>query len=354
MKLLVEELREKRTLGDAGLMELLTSEDSSANACLFAAARETAEAHFGRQVFLRALIEWSNICRNDCLYCGIRRSNPDVRRYSLSRESILRCCENAWRLGLRTFVLQGGENPPAAEKLAGLVAEIRASWPQAAITLSLGELPADTYARLRQAGADRYLLRHESADPAHYARLHPAGMRLENRLACLRTLRELGYQTGMGMMVGSPFQTTGNLLADIRLLERFRPEMIGIGPFIPHPATPLGAYPAGSSERTLRLYAILRLMHPDALIPATTALSTLRPDGRTAGILAGANVIMPNFTPAVERAEYVLYEGKASLAVETAENIRKIHEELAAIGRTVSPSRGDYQENHSQDTDNYV
>lgn len=346
MSILVEELKEKRTLGDAGLLHLLAGGDASETACLLAAARETAEACFGRQVYLRALIEWSNVCRNDCLYCGIRHSRAEAHRYALSREAILQCCENAFRLGLRTFVLQGGENPASTDFLVRTVAEMRASWPDCAITLSLGELPADDYAHLRRAGADRYLLRHETADAAHYAKLHPDGMRLENRLACLRMLRELGFQTGMGMMVGSPFQTGGNLLADIRLLESFRPEMIGAGPFVPHPGTPLGGHPAGSAALTLRVYAILRLMHPDALIPSTTALSTLLPDGRTAGILAGANVIMPNFTPAVERAEYALYEGKASLAVETAENLRQLREELAAIGWSVSPSRGDYQGNH--------
>ena len=345
MKLLVEELKEKRTLGDSGLRELLTSEDPSATDCLYTAARETAESRFGRQVYLRALIEWSNICRNDCLYCGIRRSHAEVQRYSLSREAILQCCEKAFRLGLRTFVLQGGENPASSEFLIQTVSEMRASWPDCAITLSLGELSSGVYARLRRAGADRYLLRHETADAAHYAKLHPAGMRLESRLARLHTLRELGYQTGMGMMVGSPFQTIDNLLADIRLLERFRPEMIGIGPFIPHPSTPLSNYPAGSAGLTLRIYAILRLMHPDALIPATTALSTLRPDGRTAGILAGANVIMPNFTPAGQRAAYTLYEGKTAPDVESAENLRQLRAELAAIGWSFSPSRGDYREN---------
>lgn len=351
---LVDELAQRRDLPDEGLRELLSSSDDVMAAKLFKRARETAAEHFGREIYIRALIEWSNSCRNDCYYCGIRRSNHAIERYILSEEEILKCCWQAHEDGIRTFVLQGGENPVKAGELVGIVAMIKKKYPDSAVTLSLGELPAELYAALREAGADRYLLRHETATPSHYAMLHPKEMSLENRLECLHELRKLGFQTGMGMMVGSPFQTTGNLLADIRLLERFRPEMIGIGPFIPHPATPLGAYPAGSSERTLRLYAILRLMHPDALIPATTALSTLRPDGRTAGILAGANVIMPNFTPAVERAEYALYEGKASLAVETAENIRKIHEELSAIGRTVSPSRGDYQENHSQDTDNHV
>lgn len=332
MSHLVDILRERRTLDDQGLKALLESDERSLEEDLYRNAREVAVEQFGHIIWLRALIEWSNVCRNDCFYCGIRRSNTRLPRYTLSREDILACCDRAWKLGLRTFVLQGGENPPAAQALAETVAEMRASWPEAAITLSLGELPQETYALLRRSGANRYLLRHESANPSHYARLHPAPMQLEHRLACLHELRALGFQTGMGMMVGSPFQTTDDLVADIRLIESFRPEMIGLGPFIPHPDTPLGNYPAGSAERTLRLYAILRLMLPGAWIPSTTALSTLRPDGRTAGILAGANVLMPNFTPARQRAAYALYEGKNGVAVENAAMLTQILEEIDTIG----------------------
>ena len=328
----VHELRERRTLDDRGLKALLESDDEALAEELYRNAREVAVAQFGRLVWLRALIEWSNVCRNDCYYCGIRKSNRALPRYSLSHEEILSCCDEAWRLGLRTFVLQGGENPFALEALARTIAEMRASWPEAAITLSLGELSQATYALLRHSGANRYLLRHESANPVHYGRLHPASMKLQHRLDCLQELRALGFQTGMGMMVGSPFQTTGDLIADIRLIEAFRPEMIGIGPFIPHPDTPLGQYPAGSAERTLRLYAILRLMLPQAWIPATTALSTLRPDGRKAGILAGANVVMPNFTPADRRGNYALYEGKSAAAIESEENLKHILEEIQSIG----------------------
>ena len=328
----VNELRERRTLDDEGIRELLESDDESLAEELFRHAREVAVGQFGPVVWLRALIEWSNVCRNDCYYCGIRRSNRALPRYSLTRDEILSCCDQAWRLGLRTFVLQGGENPPAAEKLAETVAEMRASWPEAAISLSLGELPGETYALLRRSGANRYLLRHETAKPALYARLHPAGMRLENRLACLHHLRALGFKTGMGMMVGSPYQTTDDLIADIRLMEEFRPEMIGLGPFIPQHDTPFRDFPAGSASTTLRLYAILRLMLPQAWIPATTALATLRPDGRTAGILAGANVIMPNFTPASRRSAYALYEGKARPGAEAAETLNQLKQELDTIG----------------------
>ena len=354
MNRLVEELLERRTLDDGKLFQLLESDDMALAADLHAAAREVTLARFGVEIWLRALIEWSNICRNDCLYCGIRRSNAKIARYSLSKDEILQACDQAWRLGLRTLVLQGGENPPAADALAAVVAEMRASWPDAAITLSLGELPYDTYQKLRSSGANRYLLRHETADPDHYAHLHPAGMKLESRLACLRSLRMLGFQTGMGMMVGSPFQTTRHLIADIRLIEAFRPEMIGMGPFIPHPDTPLGSYPPGSTDLTLRILSILRLMNPSALIPATTALSTLRPDGRSAGILAGANVIMPNFTPLSHREDYALYEGKSGAGREAAENLKTILEEMSSIGRYPCQTRGDFNEPIHPETHIYV
>ena len=341
---LVEALRRERSLKDEGLRTLLESDDPALQGALTDAARQVADSVYGRRVWLRGLIEWSNACRNDCFYCGIRRSNRKIQRYTLSREAILSCCEAAWNEDIHTFVLQGGENPPAAKEIVGTVAEIRASWPEAAITLSLGELPAETYALLRKAGADRYLLRHEAADPTLYERLHPAGMRLENRLACLKTLRELGYQTGMGMMVGAPFQTTEHLIRDIRLIEAFRPEMIGIGPFIPQRDTPLGCHPAGSADTTLRLLSILRLMHPKALIPSTTALSTLSPDGRLSGIRVGANVIMPDFTPAEQRAAYDLYEGKNAGWTEARSNLQQLRKELAEAGYTIDPGRGDYPE----------
>ncbi len=345
MKHLVEALRRNRSLDDDGLRTLLESDDTALADALHSSAREVTDEVFGRQVWLRALIEWSNVCRNDCLYCGIRRSNHALVRYTLSRDEILACCDAAWNQGIRTFVLQGGENPlAAAELLVGIVGAIRVCWPHAAITLSLGELPAETYARLRQAGADRYLLRHEAADPQLYTRLHPAGMDWQNRIDCLHTLRRLGFQTGMGMMVGAPFQTTRHLIQDIRLIETFRPEMIGLGPFVPQHDTPLGSYPAGRAETTLRLYSILRLMLPHALIPSTTALSSLLHGNRLAGIRAGANVIMPDFTPARERAAYALYDGKNAAWMETTGNLSRLRQELAEAGYSINPSRGDYAE----------
>lgn len=339
-------LEKHRTLDDEGLRELLESDDLALVEELHDSARRVADSVFGKEIYLRALIEWSNACRNDCLYCGIRRSNHGIRRYSLSRGAILSCCEVAWNAGLRTFVLQGGENPASSAAIADIVAEIRASWPQAAITLSLGELPAEDYALLRRSGADRYLLRHESADPALYASLHPREMKLEKRLECLRTLKSLGFQTGMGMMVGVPGQSTMHLIEDLRLIESFRPEMVGIGPFVPQKDTPLGHHPAGSADLTLRLYSIVRLMLPDALIPSTTALSTVMPGGRIAGIRAGANVIMPDFTPSDERKEYALYEGKNSARTESAGSMASLRKELAEAGYNISTARGDYHESY--------
>lgn len=337
-------LKSTRNLGDDGLLELLRTDDAALAQSLKDSAREVADGVFGKEIYLRALIEWSNVCRNDCLYCGIRRSNASLPRYSLSEDEILACCGRAWDLGLRTFVLQGGENPAAAEALVPVVRKMRERWPGAAITLSLGELPRSTYAALKEAGANRYLLRHETASAELYSRLHPSSMRLESRMECLRTLRELGFQTGAGMMVGSPGQTLQDLLADIRFLQEFKPEMIGLGPFIPHKDTPLGHFPAGSAELTLRLIAILRLMLPHAMIPATTALSSLMPGGRMAGIMAGANVIMPCFTPAGGRSYYALYDGKNATYVESEQNIDAIKEELNTHGYSVSSSRGDYSE----------
>jgi len=336
MSTLVEQLKAQGDLPDEGLRELLETTDKATADLLKKAARERADASFGKEIYLRALIEWSNVCRNDCLYCGIRRSNRALPRFSLSEDEILQACADAHAAGLRTFVLQGGENPAATRWIAGVIGKIRRAWPDSAITLSLGELPREDYALLRESGADRYLIRHESANPEHYASLHPKEMSLQNRLRCLRDLRELGFQSGMGMMVGSPGQSIGNLIEDLRLIQKFRPEMIGIGPFIPHRDTPLGGHPAGSAELTLRLYAILRLMHPQAMIPTTTALSSISENGRILGILAGANVIMPNFTPRKERNAYQIYPGKS------ADPIDKIKEELSAAGYYTAPNRGDH------------
>ena len=322
---LLDELAREADLPDEGLAFLIEGRDPVLTEELHRRARQEAERRFGRRVYLRALIEWNNVCRSDCFYCGIRKSNGNAARYILAPEEILACCRRAYDDGLRTFVLQGGENPAAAQAMVPVVAEIRRLYPDSAITLGFGELPFELFAALREAGADRYLMRHETADPAHFALLHPAPQTLARRLDSLRELRRLGFEIGMGMMVGSPFQTTAHLVTDLRLLQEFRPEMIGVGPFLPQKDTPLGSHPAGSAETTLRLYSILRLMLPDANIPSTTALSSILPGGRCKGILAGANVLMPTYTPGTRSADYKLYDGKSQ------ENLQNILKELSAI-----------------------
>lgn len=307
------------------------------------AASDLTLAIHGNGVLVRGLLEITNICRNGCLYCGIRAGNNSVSRYCLDQQQIMDCCREAYGLGFRTIVMQGGEHPTTDPMVADIVDQITSTLPGCAVTLSLGERPHKVYEMWREAGASRYLLRHETASHYHYSSLHPTGMTLLTRLKCLESLRSLGYQVGTGMMVGSPGQDLRCLLSDLRFIRQFRPEMVGIGPFIPHPATPLGHYPAGSVDTTLRLISIIRLMLPSANIPATTALATLAPDGRRRGILAGANVVMPNISPARVRADYALYSGKACLGAEAAEGLALLADDLNLIGRSIDFSRGDFK-----------
>lgn len=296
---------------------------------------------YGNRIFVRGLIEVGNRCKNDCYYCGIRRSNAAVPRYCLTPEEILGCCSEGHALGFRTFVLQGGEGCLSLETVCGLVRRIKRDYPDCAVTLSLGEFPTEAYRAMREAGADRYLLRHETADPAHYRRLHPASMSFENRMRCLRDLKALGFQTGCGFMVGSPFQTPQSLAKDLKFIEGFRPEMCGIGPFLPQKDTPFGAYSGGSGELTCFLLSLLRLIHPHMLIPATTALGTVDPQGREKGILAGANVVMPNLSPTSERKKYALYDHKICTGDESAQCIACMRARMASIGFAVTVDRGD-------------
>lgn len=324
--------------------EWLTTPDDDWQERLFEAARRVTEERFGRGVFVRGLIEISSHCRNDCRYCGLRRSNRNAERYRLTADEILDCCTRGYAQGFRTFVLQGGEDAVQTDEwLAGVVSRIKVAFPDAAVTLSVGERSDEAYLRFRQAGADRYLLRHETRNDTHYAFLHPEPLSAANRRRCLFTLRRLGFQTGAGMMVGSPGQTLEHLLDDIAFLEEFRPQMIGIGPFIPAPDTPFADWPAGSVPLTLRLLALLRLRFPDALLPATTALATLDPQGREKAIRAGANVVMPNLSPAGVRAKYAIYANKACTGAEAAEALRALEERLHGVGRCIDWGRGDYK-----------
>ncbi len=308
------------SFSSSDIEHLLTTSDPTAVDDLFAEACRVRDAVYGRLVFMRGLIEITSHCRNNCLYCGLRR-DVQCRRYRLSEEQILDCCSIGHRLGFRTFVLQGGEDAWFSdERVCHIVGAIRSRFPDCAITLSLGERGRESFARLKEAGADRYLLRHETADPDHYALLHPAEMSFAHRMQCLHDLRDLGYQVGAGFMVGSPGQSIATLMKDIEFIDTFRPEMVGIGPFIPAAGTPFEHRPAGSVELTLRLLAIIRIIHPHVLLPATSALGTLHPQGRERAIAAGANVVMPNLSPQDTRALYSIYNNKLATGSEAAES----------------------------------
>lgn len=300
---------------------------------------------YGNAVFIRGLIEISNFCKNDCLYCGIRRSNQNCSRYRLEAQDILACCDEGYALGFRTFVMQGGEDAYYTdERLCDLIGQIKARYPDCAVTLSLGERSRESYQRLFDAGADRYLLRHETATDAHYASLHPAELTLQNRLQCLRDLKEIGFQTGCGFMVGSPGQTTAHLAADLKFVEEFSPAMCGIGPFIPQSDTPFRNEKAGTVELTCYLLSILRLIKPNLLLPSTTALGSIDPFGREKGILAGANVVMPNLSPPSVRKKYQLYNNKVSDGAESAQSKAALIERMSAIGYEIVTDRGDIKE----------
>ncbi len=310
-------------------------------------ARKITDEHFGKNIYLRGLIEISNICRNDCFYCGIRRSNKHVCRYRMTKEEILACCEDGYQAGFRTFVLQGGEDGAfSGEEMVGIVSEIRKRFPDCAITLSLGELSYDTYKRLFDAGADRYLLRHETASEERYKKLHPEKMSHKNRMECLKNLKEIGYQVGCGMMIGAPYQTPEALAEDMLFLREFGPHMIGIGPFIPAKNTPFEKESAGTLEETLFVLSLCRIMLPDVLLPSTTALGTIDKNGREMGIFAGANVVMPNLSPTENRKNYSLYNDKIGANDNAAQSKAVVDDMLSRIGYSAPVSRGDYGEKH--------
>jgi len=295
-------------------------------------------------VYIRGLIEFTNYCRNDCYYCGIRRSNREAERYRLTKEQILECCSTGYDLGFRTFVLQGGEDGYFTDdRMVDIISSIKSEYPDCAITLSIGEKSHESYKAFFDAGAERYLLRHETADPEHYRKLHPQELSLKNRKKCLQDLKKIGFQVGCGFMVGSPYQTTDCLVEDLLFIKEFSPHMVGIGPFIPHHATQFAEKPAGTLELTLFLLGIIRLMLPTVLLPATTALGTIHPRGRELGILAGANVVMPNLSPRSVRKKYMLYDNKICTGDEAAECRYCLERRLESIGCRVAVSRGDHK-----------
>ncbi len=309
---------------------------------LYHKADEVRRQYYGTDVYIRGLIEISSYCRNDCLYCGIRRSNARAGRYRLSEEEILSCCERGYVLGFRTFVLQGGEDAFfTTKRVARMVRKLKERYPDCAVTLSLGEREREDYEAWYQAGADRYLLRHETASKEHYGKIHPPTLSYEHRIQCLWDLKQIGYQTGCGFMVGSPYQSTEALIADMRFLREFQPQMVGIGPFIPHHDTPFGDYAQGSLTQTLTMAALTRLVLPKTLLPATTALGTIHPEGRELGLKAGANVVMPNLSPVGVRGQYSLYDNKLCTKEESAEGLEDLKRRVAAAGYQVVVDRGD-------------
>ncbi len=337
-----EKLRQEQVLTREEFASLLDARDEALLQELQEQAVQVRQQHFGNQVYIRGLIEFTNYCRNDCYYCGIRRSNRQAQRYRLTREEILECCRTGYELGFRTFVLQGGEDGAfSVEKMAKLVSAVKEAYPDCAVTLSVGEYPREVYRLWKEAGADRYLLRHETADESHYRKLHPASMSGARRKECLWDLKDLGYQVGTGFMVGSPFQTTEHLVEDLLFIHELQPQMVGIGPYVTHKDTPFAGQPSGSVFLTLYLLAILRLMLPKVLLPATTALGTMAEEGREQGILSGANVVMPNLSPVSVRKKYMLYDNKIATGSEAAEGLTDLQARMERIGYQVVVSRGD-------------
>ena len=340
---LIGRLEKDRVLSRAEWIQLFETADAQDIAFAAETAGRIARSIFGRKIYFRGIVEFTNICRNDCLYCGIRRSNQNVGRYRLTMEDILECCEEGYASGFRTFVLQGGEDGYFTdERMCAIVTAIHERWPDCAVTLSLGERSRESYQALFDAGASRYLLRHETADLAHYAKLHPTWQTLENRMHCLRDLKEIGYQTGCGMMIGTPHQTPECLAEDMLFMTEFQPEMIGIGPFLPHRDTPFRDEAKGSVAMTLFAIALCRIAMPYALIPSTTALGTAEGDGRKKGVLAGCNVVMPNLSPLAVRKKYMLYNDKAGTDMDAAAGIAALRQQMEEIGYEVIVGRGDF------------
>lgn len=338
----IEKLAAEHRLSLAEYEFLLENYSEEAAKYLADFAVRIRQRYYGKTVYIRGLIEISNICKNDCLYCGIRRSNSHCQRYRLTDEEILECCREGYALGFRTFVMQGGEDGRHSDEwLCALLQRIKADFSDCAVTLSLGERSRESYQRLFDAGADRYLLRHETATREHYEMLHPSGLSFENRMRCLQDLKKIGYQVGCGFMVGSPGQKNHHLANDLYFIQQFQPHMCGIGPFIPHADTPFHAHPAGTLELTCYLLSIIRLIRPNVLLPATTALGTIDPIGREKGILAGANVVMPNLSPASVRKKYMLYNNKASDGEESAQCVSALARRMADIGYEIVTDRGD-------------
>lgn len=344
MKELIDKLAENHVLTNEEFVQLIQNRNKQTEDYLFSKARETAITHYGKDIYIRGLTEFTNCCKNNCYYCGIRKSNVKASRYRLTKEQILECCEAAYILGFRTFVLQGGEDMFFTdERIIDIIQDIRNKYPDCAITLSIGEKSYASYKAYFEAGANRYLLRHETANENLYAKLHPADQLLSIRKKCLYDLKAIGYQVGCGFMVGAPFQTVKHLAQDLLFMHEIQPEMVGIGPFIPHQDTPFANKKAGTVELTVFLLGVIRLMFPSVLLPATTALGTIHPHGREMGVLAGANVIMPNISPQNVRKDYMLYDNKIGTKDDAQESLQVLKEQMKNIGYRIVVARGDYK-----------
>lgn len=305
-------------------------------------ALELKQKYYGKDIYIRGLIEISSYCKNDCLYCGLRKSNKNAERYRLSSDDILNCAKQGYDLGFRTFVLQGGEDAFYTDSfLCSIIEKIKQDYCDCAITLSLGERSKDSYKKLKQAGADRYLLRHEAIDSDLYSYIHDNKLDIKTRVECLYNLKELGYQVGSGFMVGVPTQTLENLANDLIFLNELKPSMVGIGPFLPHASTPFKNEKTSDVKLVLFLLSLIRIMLPNILIPATTALGTIDPLGREKAVQCGANVVMPNLSPLDVRKKYMLYDNKICTGDEAAECIRCLGRRMSSVGANVVVSRGD-------------
>lgn len=344
MKKLIDRLHVTGSLDREQWIQLLSERSEETDQYARDLGNKVRQQIYGNDIYVRGLVEFTNYCKNDCYYCGIRRSNKNAQRYRLTEEDILLCCQQGYELGFRTFVLQGGEDGYYTdERLLSIIHKIKAEYPDCALTLSIGEKSEESYRDYREAGVDRYLLRHETADEEHYGKLHPSSMSCEHSKNCLRTLKKLGFQTGAGFMVGAPYQRVENLADDFLFLKELNPEMVGIGPFIPHQDTPFHGEKSGTLEDTLFYLALLRLMLPHVLLPATTALGTIHPKGREMGVLSGANVVMPNLSPVSVRKKYMLYDGKICTGDEAAECRHCLSRRMEQIGCQIVSDRGDYK-----------
>lgn len=342
MKRLIDKLHQEQMLTAEEFHRLLANRSEETDQYARELANQVRQEVYGNKIYVRGLIEFTNYCKNDCYYCGIRKSNRNADRYRLMEEEILTCCENGYELGFRTFVLQGGEDPYYTdERMESIIRKIKKGWPDCALTLSIGEKSYDSYRRFKEAGADRYLLRHETADAVHYGQLHPETQKLSERMDCLWNLKKLGYQVGAGSMVGSPGQTDDCLAEDLVFLQKLKPQMVGIGPFIPHHDTRFAQEPAGSVELTLYLLSVIRIMLPKVLLPATTALGTMDPRGREKGLERGANVVMPNLSPVKNRKAYELYDNKICTGEEAAECRGCLSRRVESVGYHLVSDRGD-------------